>query len=165
MTTDLKPIAARAVTDGDTVLATVDVAGPPERAFRALNTDEVERWWGSANTYRMVDWTSDLRVGGHWHVGVRFVGGDTVLPAGGAFLELDAPRKVVLTRIYEFDHPTLGRRETTVTYLCDPIETGTRVTVRHEGFGSSEAAHEHAYGWERMLGWLGHYLESDSISA
>jgi uncharacterized protein YndB with AHSA1/START domain len=160
MSTKLKPSTARAVTDGEIVLATVDVAGPPERAFQALNTDETERWWGSADTYRMEDWTSDIRVGGCWRVGIRFLN-NPVVWASGEFLEIDAPRKTVLTRVYEFDHPTLGRRSTTVTYLCDPIETGTRVTVRHEGFGNSQAAAEHAFGWERALDWFAEYLDDE----
>src|SRR5260221_172583 len=157
MATELKKRAARAVTDGDTILATVDVAMPPERVFRAFNTDEVERWWGSADTYRMTEWTSDLRVGGRWRVAVRFTNGNT-LPAGGEFLEIDGPRKIVFTRKYEWEFPVLGQRETTVTYRCDPIATGTRVTVRHEGFvGLREPADQHVEGWERVLGWLDAY--------
>jgi len=39
------------------------------------------------------------------------------------------------------------------------------VTVRHEGFtGCDEAAYEHAEGWERVLGWLDHYLYMNFIS-
>ena len=33
---------ARAVTDGNTILATVDITAPPERVFRALTTIEAE---------------------------------------------------------------------------------------------------------------------------
>jgi uncharacterized protein YndB with AHSA1/START domain len=154
-------LAAVAITGGDTVLATADVARPPERVIRALTTDEVERWWGSADTYRMAGWTADVRVGGRWSVAPRTADGRT-LPAGGVFLEIDAPRRVVQTRRYEWDHPRLGRRETTVTYRLDPTTTGTRVTVRHDGFaGRSDAADEHAKGWERVLGWLAAYLRSD----
>lgn len=158
------PVAqpARAVTDGETVLATVGVAATPERVFRALNTKETERWWGEAGVYRQIEWTSDIRVGGRWHVITRMADGSSH-PSGGEFLEVDAPRKVVITRIYEFDFPLLGRRSTQVTYLCDPIPTGTRVTVRHDGFvGLREIADLHAAGWERMLGWLQSYLQSEA---
>jgi uncharacterized protein YndB with AHSA1/START domain len=152
--------AARSVTDGDTILATIDVAASPERAFNALNTNETERWWGSEDTYRQVNWTSDIRVGGRWHVTTRTADGHS-LPAGGEFLAVDAPHRISFTRIYEFDFPVLGRRATTVTYICDPIPTGTRITVRHEGFaGLRETADLHAFGWERMLGWLGDYLRT-----
>jgi uncharacterized protein YndB with AHSA1/START domain len=154
--------AARAVTDGETVLATIDVAASPDRVFHALNTIETERWWGSDDVYRQTDWTSDVRVGGRWHVTTRMADG-SLHPSGGEFLEVSAPRKVVITRIYEFDFPMLGRRATQVTYLCDPISTGTRVTVRHDGFaGLREIAELHASGWERVLGWLHSYLQSET---
>lgn len=147
-------------TEEGVVLATVDVQVPPERAFRALTTDELERWWGSPDTYRMRRWSSEVRVGGRWSVDT--IMGGNALHATGQFLEVDAPRKVVQTRKYEFDHPRLGRRDTTVTYRFDPIPNGTRVTVRHDGFaGLPDAAEEHAYGWERVLGWLEAYLRSE----
>lgn len=38
---------ARALTDGEVILSTVDLGMPPERVFRALTTDEVEKWSGS----------------------------------------------------------------------------------------------------------------------
>jgi len=37
---------------------------------------------------------------------------------------------------------------------------GTRVTVRHEDFGHSQPAFEHAAGWEHLLEWLAAYLYS-----
>lgn len=157
-------VAPRVITDGTTILATVDVAASPERVFTALNTRETEAWWGAADVYRQTAWTSDLRVGGRWHVITRTADGNS-LPAGGEFIEIDAPRKVVITRSYEFDFPILGRRSTTVTYLCDPIPTGARVTVRHDGFaGLREPADLHAFGWERVLTWLRDYFQSGVAS-
>ena len=39
--------------------------------------------------------------------------------------------------------------------LAGGADGGTRVTVRHEGFGDAHAAcAEHALGWEKVLGWL-----------
>lgn len=155
----------RAVTDGHTVLATAEVPATAERAYRALNTNELEQWWGSPETYRMTGWSADLRVGGRWHVlvcgaerGTSPVGA-SAHPAGGEFLEVEPFRKVVFTRRYEWDFPVLGKRNTTVTYFFEPIDTGTRVTVRHDGFaGLREPADLHAVGWERVLGWLQAYL-------
>jgi|CZKU01.1.fsa_nt_gi uncharacterized protein YndB with AHSA1/START domain len=155
---------ARAVTDGDIVLATVDVAAPPERVFRALTTDEMERWWGAPGVYTIEAWKADLRVGGAWSLVIRLPDG-TALPASGEILQVDAPSKLVQTRRYDWDHPTLGRRVTKVTTSLTPIETGTRVTVRHEDFGSSETAIEHAGGWERLLDWLGEYLAEEKRGA
>lgn len=151
------------ITDGDTVMASADIVAPARRVLRALVTDDVEQWWGSAGTYRMVDWAADLRVGGHWSVVVRTSDGKD-MPASGMFLDIELPRRIVQTRVYDWDHPALGRRQTTVAYLLEPIATGTRLTICHGGFaGLAAAAAEHAAGWARVLAWLQTYLATSSL--
>ena len=154
---------ARAITDGDIVLATLDIAAAPERVFRALTTDEAEHWWGAPEVYTIESWKADLRVGGAWSLIIRLPDG-TALPASGEFLLVEAPNKLVQTRRYDWDHPTLGRRVTKVTYLLQASELGTRVTVRQEDFGSHEPAYEHAGGWERFLDFLAVYLAQEQGS-
>ena len=158
---DLPCRAPRAVIDGGSILATVEVAAPPERVWRALTTNEVEQWWGSDDTYYINQWAADLRLGGDWNLVVRTGDGKTY-PVGGTFLKIDAPYKLVQTRKYEWNHPTLGRAATIVTYRLNPIDGGTRVTVRHDGFaGRADAAKEHALDWERFLCWLEACLRSE----
>jgi uncharacterized protein YndB with AHSA1/START domain len=158
----------RAVADGGggTIIATVEVAATPARVFHALTSKEVERWWGHPDFYRMTDWSADLRVTGQWSVVVRFADGNTN-GGSGEFAEIDdidEPRKLVMTRKFE-KHPLLGSRETTITYRFDPVATGTRLTVRDEGFiGRSEAAYGNAEHWERVLGWLKTYLSSTTAT-
>lgn len=151
---------ARAVTDGDIVLATIDVPAPSERVFRALMTDECERWWGAPGVYTIESWQAALRPGGTWSVIIRLPDG-TPLPSSGEFLEV-TPTKIVQTRRYDFDHPTLGRRLTKVTTHLWPADDGTRIVVRHEDFGGSVPAIEHAGGWERLLDWLGEHLRAEA---
>jgi uncharacterized protein YndB with AHSA1/START domain len=140
-----------------TIIATAVIAASPERVFRALTTEEVERWWGSPGFYRQTGWTADLRVCGQWSVTVRFADGSTN-GGSGEFAEIDRPRKLVMTRKFE-SHPLLGTRETTITYRLDAVAAGTRLTVRDEGFvGRGEAAYGNAEHWERVLAWLGTYL-------
>ncbi|HSY16950.1 MAG TPA: SRPBCC domain-containing protein [Candidatus Acidoferrales bacterium] len=151
--------APRAVVDSGagTIIATVEIEASPERVFRALTTNEVEQWWGHPGFYRWKNWQADLRACGRWSVDVQFVDGNTN-GGSGEFAEIEEPRKIVMTRKFE-EHPLLGTQETTITYRLDPIETGTRVTVRDEGFiGQSEAAFGNAEHWERVLGWLEAYL-------
>lgn len=156
----LEHTTAQAMANGETVMASAEILRPPDQVFAALVTDEVERWWGSADTYRMVGWSADLRVGGRWSVIVRTVDGKD-LPASGEFLEIEAPRRIVQTRRYDWDHPTLSRRQTTVAYLLEPIADGTRLTVCHGGFaGLTETAAEHAEGWARVLSWLQAYVDA-----
>jgi uncharacterized protein YndB with AHSA1/START domain len=153
---------ARGVADGvaGVVIAVADIDAQPERVFRALTTNEAERWWGHADFYRMERWTADLRVCGPWSVTVRFPDGN-VVHADGEFAALEEPRSIVMTRRFD-KHPLLGTRETTIAYRLEPVASGTRLTVREEGFvGRSAAAHGNAEHWERVLAWLGEYLRAE----
>jgi uncharacterized protein YndB with AHSA1/START domain len=149
--------SARAVADVTTgmLLASVDIKATPERVFRALASEDIAQWWGSPDLYRVTKWTGELRVGGQW----RSTGEDREgkpFEVGGEFLEIDPPKKLVQTWAPKWiDGPA-----TKVTYLLSAIEGGTRITVRHEGFGEAAAACEgHAAGWERVFTWLGTWLE------
>ncbi|TIQ28877.1 MAG: SRPBCC domain-containing protein [Mesorhizobium sp.] len=155
----------RAMANAETVMAAAEILAPPEQVITALVTADVERWWGSPETYGMTGWTADLRVGGAWTVTVRTADGRR-LPAGGMFLEIEMPRRIVQTRRYDWDHPTLGRKETTVAYLLEPTVCGTRLTICHGGFaGFADAAAEHAEGWARVLGWLQGYFSEGRRAA
>ncbi|PWT76830.1 MAG: SRPBCC domain-containing protein [Bacteroidetes bacterium] len=136
-------------------MAETDLPIEPQFVFRALtDSNEIEHWWGADNVYRMTNWRADLRPGGNYSVAVRTPDGQ-IFPASGKFIEIEFPNKIVHTRIYNWDHPTLGRRETIIHYQLDPIPSGTHLKVIHEGFTeSSEAAIEHAEGWKRVLRWL-----------
>ena len=152
-----KSSSARSIADvaQGTILARIDIAVPPERVFRALTSEELSKWWGSADQYRVTAFQIELRPGGAWRS--DGVGADgTPFHVGGKVLELDPPRKLVQTwePSWEADAPP-----TTVAYLLEPIATGTRVTVRHTGFGARTAACEsHASGWERVLSWLASHV-------
>jgi uncharacterized protein YndB with AHSA1/START domain len=144
--------AARAVADlsKGVVLAMVEIEVPPERVFRALTTpDELVHWWGSPDTYQLTEATMDLRVGGKWRTLGR--GATGPFSVSGEYLEIDPPRRLVQTWVPDWE----GGHSTTIHYQLDPIATGTRVTVRHEGFGErAESCESHSRGWERVLGWL-----------
>ncbi len=88
--------AAKAITDGDIVLATIDVPATPERVVRALMTDECERWWGAPGVYTIESWKAAMRPGGTWSLVIRLPDG-TPLPSSGDFVEV-TPTKIVQTR-------------------------------------------------------------------
>ncbi len=157
MTQASKKGAPRAVADlaEGLILATVEIAAPAERVFRALASEEIVKWWGSAETYRTTKWTGDLRVGGTWRT--EGVGPDgRPFSVGGEFVEIDPPHKLVHTWRADWD----GGNVTTVSFRLESIAGGTRVTLRHEGFaGRRESCAGHTEGWERVLGWLRNHFE------
>jgi uncharacterized protein YndB with AHSA1/START domain len=156
MSTKMKS-GARSVADTSTgtILASVEIAAPPERVFRALSTDEITKWWGSAELYRTTSFTADLRPGGQWRSdGVGADGAPFFVE--GEFREIDPPRKLVQTWKAAWD----GGNETTITYRLEPIEGGTRLTLRHEGFaGRASSCSGHSEGWVRVLDWLTGFAE------
>jgi len=65
-TTSKRP--PKAAVDGvaGILLANAEVSGAPDQAFRALTTNEVERWWTIPGVYHLKDWKADLHVQGRW---------------------------------------------------------------------------------------------------
>jgi uncharacterized protein YndB with AHSA1/START domain len=163
MTDDIRTRAARSVADvtQGTILATVDIAAPPERVYRALTDPrEILRWWGSDDMYRTTSWTSDLRVHGRWRAEGKGADGHA-FSVQGEFIELDPPHTLVQTWQPDWDAGAV----TTLTYRLAAIEGGTRLTVRHEGFaGRPESCANHAQGWEHVLGWLTAHLTPPSAA-
>jgi uncharacterized protein YndB with AHSA1/START domain len=43
------------------LLANAEISGSPEQAFRALVTNEVEKWWTIPGVYILKDWNADWR--------------------------------------------------------------------------------------------------------
>ena len=148
---------ARAVADvtAGMLLASIDIKATPERVFRALASEDIAKWWGSPDLYHVTEWTGELKVGGQWRsIGVDREGKH--FEVSGEYVEIDPPKKLVQTWAPKWiDGPP-----TKVTYLLDAIEGGTRITVRHEGFGAAaEACQGHAAGWERVFTWLATLLD------
>lgn len=139
------------------LLASVEVVAAPERAFAALMTGEVERWWALPGVYRLKDWRADLRPEGAWSVCVAY-GDGRRCDEWGEICAVEAPTRVALTRHLAAD-PLRGERETTLAYRFEPSPYGTLVTLREEGFlGRPQAARAAAGNWEQILGWLDAYL-------
>ena len=155
------PQNSKAVADIETgvILASADIDVQPELIFNALaKPKEIEHWWGAEDFYQMTQWKSRFEVGGDYSVVVLMADGEEK-PASGTFMEINFPVKISHTRRYDWDFPLLGRKPTTITYAIKEMESGSRLTVRHEGFkGFEAAAVQHAEHWERVLNWLSTYL-------
>jgi uncharacterized protein YndB with AHSA1/START domain len=150
--------AARAIADvsAGIILATVTIAAPAERIFRALTDPaELPKWWGADDMYRTTTHSADLRPGGAWRSEGKGADG-TPFFVEGEYLEVDPPHRLVMT----WKAPWDGGKLTTVTYTLEPIEEGTKLTLRHEGFaGRADSCRSHGNGWPRVFGWLKSHLE------
>jgi uncharacterized protein YndB with AHSA1/START domain len=148
--------SARSIADIDAgiILATVTIAAPIERVFRALSSEEILQWWGADQVYRTTGWTGDVRIGGVWRAEGESADGKS-FAVSGEYLEVEPPRKLVQTWKSDWD----GGHATILTYRLEEAPEGTRVAVRHEGFaGRADSCRDHGEGWRRVLGWLTAYV-------
>jgi uncharacterized protein YndB with AHSA1/START domain len=150
---------ARAVADlGEGfILATVEIAAPPERVFRALASKEVCEWWVRPGVFDTREWTGDVRVGGRWRA--SGIGGGRPYAIEGEFLEIDPPRKLVHTWL------PVGApfKPTTVSYLLEPIDGGTRITLRHSGIGAPQVCTNTCIGWETSFDRLAELMAKETV--
>jgi len=154
--TGIRSNAARAVadlTEGE-ILATVDIAAPPERVFRALTSKEITDWWVRPGVFDTREWTGDVRKGGRWRASGVARGQPYVLE--GEFLEVQPPTKLVHT----WQRAGLPGLPTTVTYHLQPIDGGTRLTLRHTGFVPPDACGNTCQGWETSFEQLARNLSA-----
>jgi uncharacterized protein YndB with AHSA1/START domain len=149
--TTKKESRARSVADlaQGSILATVEIAAPPERVFRALASKEIVEWWGAEGVYRTTEWEGDVRGGGRWRS--TGVGADgKPFSVQGEYVEIDSPRRLTHTWQPDWDPGSTTR----VTYQLEAIEGGTLLTLRHVGFTSRDSCKGHVNGWGMVLAWL-----------
>lgn len=120
---------------------TVELPVSPEEAFALVTQPERLRRWKAVTAY------VDLRAGGDFRW--------TVTPghhAAGTYREVEPGKRVVLGFGWE-DSDELPPGASTVTVTVEPTDTGSRVTLTHEGLTDAQAV-EHAEGWNHFLNRL-----------
>jgi len=155
--------------DQDIVTGEIFIAAPPARVFQAItDPNQMPRWWGAHDAYRIKEYKADVRVGGKWSSEGVAADGRT-FRIDGEYLEIDPPRLLVHTWLADWTGPI----KTIVRWELEPQSihglhpngpqragTGTLLKIRQEGFvGSPAAAAGHAEGWKRVMGWLVAYIE------
>jgi uncharacterized protein YndB with AHSA1/START domain len=145
---------ARAVADlaEGCILASAEIGAPPSRVFEALASKAIIDWWVRPGVFDTREWTGDVRVGGAWRA--AGIGGGRPYVLEGEFLEMDSPRRLV----HSWRVGGAPGASTTVAYSLEPVDGGTRVTLRHSGFMKRETCANTAIGWETSLERLAELL-------
>ncbi len=152
---------ARAVADLSEgfILATVEIAAPPERVFRALASKEVCEWWVRPGVFDTREWTGDVRIGGQWRG--SGIGNGRPFVLEGEFLEIDPPQKLVHTWVAA----GLPGGPTTVSYVLEPLDGGTRITLKHWGIGVPQVCTATCVGWETSFERLAEILANERMAS
>ena len=145
---------ARAVADlaEGHILATVEITTSPERVFLALTSEEITEWWVRPGVFDTREWTGDVRAGGRWCAAGTGNGRPYALE--GESFEVNPPRKLV----HSWRAAGSPGGTTTVAYLLERLDAGTRLTLRHVGFTSRETCLNTCVGWETSFRRLAEML-------
>lgn len=106
--------------------------------------DHMTRWLCPAG-FTVLFAEADLKTGGKWRSGMRSPQGATFI-AGGEYLEIERPSRLVLTHIWEENH--LEPQATTkVSVTLMERDGETDMIFVQSGLGSRESAASHKWGW------------------
>ena len=146
-------MSATASVEKGEIISSIDLAASPQRVFRALASKEVCDWWVRPGIFDTREWTGDVRPGGRWRASGIGKGGNPYA-LEGEFLEVDALHELVHTwhLVGSPAAPTM------VSYVLEEVPSGTRLTFRHSGFASPEAAAGTAAAWETSFARLAEIL-------
>ncbi len=164
----MSPIHDRIFPQHGDVVATIDIAAPPERVFRALtNPEELAKWWVGTESFNAPgahDWQVDPRPRGQWRVTSRdALGRETTIR--GEYRVVDPPR------LLEFSWQASWDAVIAMTVRCElePMivsgASGTRLRVTHTAARTAVAyagAAPPSLRWSEALESLRHHLGSDA---
>ena len=129
---------------------------PPERVYEAWTDPEESKLWSKTEGSEIVKVEGELRTGGTYRLHFKVANGE-IWVAGGEYLEVTPPSKLVYTWAWE-DDPQWENTHSIVTLEFLAHEGGTELRLRHERFPNAETQGNHSKGWNSMLNELEKFL-------
>ncbi len=131
------------------------VGSPRERVFAAcVEPEQLAEWWGPAGfTARGVD--LDVRAGGRYRITMQPPDGEA-FHLCGEYSEVDPPRRLVYTFVYE--EPAPDDQETVVTLSFLEHPEGTKLVLDQRPFATQARQSLHETGWTETLDRLARFL-------
>ena len=124
------------------------LGAPPERVFAACaDAEKLAEWWGPAG-FTSPNVELDLRDGGRYRITMQPPEGDA-FHLSGQFREVEAPRRLVYTFVWE--EPDPDDQETVVTLSFEQVGGGTRLVLDQGPFKTETRYELHRAGWTETL--------------
>ena len=132
-------------------------AAPAQAVFDAWTSEEVmRRWWHAAHDWETTEASVDLRVGGEVRVVMRNPHEDVEYGGGGRYTEIDPPRRLAFTWIWD-DDPQRKRQLIELDFEEDDGVTTVRFT--HRDLWDEDAVRSFEEGWAKAFDNLQRTLE------
>ncbi|MEO1018062.1 MAG: SRPBCC domain-containing protein [Pseudomonadota bacterium] len=129
------------------------IKAPPSKVYAALTEPEhIVRWW-CPDAGLTLNAEADVQAGGRFSIVFRMLNGDEHNPTG-VYQEVVPAKKIVFT----WEWPGKPEWESLVTFLLEPIDGGTELTLIHERLPNEEARNRHESGWNGLLDQLSVFL-------
>ena len=117
---------------------------PAEAVFDAWTSEEVmRRWFHARHDWETTEASVDLRVGGAVRVVMRNPHEDVEYGGGGEYTEIDPPRRLAFTWIWD-NEPS---RQQLIEIEFEEADGVTAMTFTHSGLWSEETVRDHEDGW------------------
>lgn len=138
------------------------IRAPRERVCAAfLDVADLRAWMGPRDG-RILEASTDPRVGGRWRL-VMVSRDGTHYTVGGEYLEISRPERLVFTWAWEAG-PMPGV-QTLIEVSFTARDGGTLVQMRHSGFPATMARDAHVEGWNAPLNKLAGLLDPRGSAA
>lgn len=132
-------------------------AAPREEVFRAwTKPEEIKQWFAVSDEYVTDIAEVDLRVGGKFRMGMKYVPKGTMHIATGVYKEIQPPEKLVFSWSWEGE-PENG--ETVVSIEFRDQGASTEVIFTHALFPSANVRDQHMQGWKGCFDHLARALQ------
>ena len=129
------------------------IKATPAKVYAALTEPKLMlQWWGP-DAGPTLSAEADVRPGGRFSVVFRLLNGDEH-NATGVYREVVPEKKIVFT----WEWPGTPERESLVTFLLEPFDGGTELTLIHKLLPDEEARKSHEDGWKGFLNKLQLFL-------
>lgn len=150
--------ASDAATEERTLVITRIFNAPRELVFRMWTDPKHLIHWMGPVEYPAMKIDSDFRVGGKWRIGLRAADGSEDLWQSGVYREIDEPKKLAFSFMWEGMKGGTPPRETFVSIELEDVGGNTRMTFRQFLFDTVSNRDGHNYGWNSSFDRFDQYL-------
>jgi uncharacterized protein YndB with AHSA1/START domain len=130
------------------------IKASPARVYAAITQPKLMMQWWGPDAGPTLSAEADVRPGGRFSIVFRLLNGDEHNPTG-IYREVVPEKKLVFT----WEWPGIAERESRVTFLLEPFDGVTELTLIHELLPDEDARRSHEAGWSGLLDKLPVFLE------